>query len=185
MGTQPMNSMISTRGASLTAAFGLMLVLITGCVTRRFTIDSYPQGATVYKDNTPIGMTPVDSSFIYHGKYKFTLVKDGYETLTVDQPVHAPWYAYPPFDFITENIWPFEIRDHRKLTYSMEPRRVVTHEEALQKASTLRLKGQNLQPIYPVTDSVQPSREPGSGTTPGILPLPAQTDNGSRSPTTP
>jgi len=158
-------------------------IFILGCVTRRFTVDSYPQGATVYKDNTPIGMTPVDSSFVYHGKYKFTLVKDGFETLTVDQPVQAPWYAYPPFDFITENMWPFEIRDHRRLTYTLEPRRVVTHEEAVQKASALRSRGQTLVPLNNSSEPVQPVRDPEIGSAPGIQPLPSQQDNSSKSPT--
>lgn len=180
-----MSCINSVRAFVFAIFMGLLILFTAGCVTRRFTIDSYPQGATVYKDNTPIGMTPVDSSFVYHGKYKFTLVKDGYETLTINQPVPAPWYAYPPFDFITENIWPFEIRDHRKLTYSMEPRRVVTHEEAAQKAALLRSKGQNLQPINPTNNSVQPSREPESSAIPGVLPLPAQSDNSSRSATAP
>lgn len=180
-----MRSIKAMHATSLGGILVLATLVLSGCVTRRFTIDSYPQGATVYQDNSPIGVTPVDSSFVYHGKYKFTLVKDGYETLSVDQPVPAPWYAYPPMDFIAENMWPFELRDHRRLTFALEPRRVVTHEEALQKASALRARGQTLQPIHPVTDSVQPSRQPGDGTVPGVLPLPAQIDNGSRSPTMP
>ena len=91
---------------------GGIILIVSGCVTRKFTVDSFPQGATVYRDGNPLGITPVDDSFVYHGKYKFTLVKEGYETLTVDEPVHAPWYAYPPLDFFVENVWPFEIRDH-------------------------------------------------------------------------
>jgi hypothetical protein len=155
---------------------GGIILIVSGCVTRKFTVDSFPQGATVYRDGNPLGITPVDDSFVYHGKYKFTLVKDGYETLTVDEPVHAPWYAYPPLDFFVENIWPFEVRDHRRLTYNLEPRRVVTHEEALLKASALRAHGQTVQPLPGNPEPVQPSRETVPGTTPGIQPLPAQSN---------
>src|SRR4029079_3330210 len=73
-----------------------------GCVDRRFVIESNIPNAQVFIDNKPIGAAPAYSSFEYYGYYTVSLVHPGYETLT--QPVHvvAPWYAYPPFDFLTE-----------------------------------------------------------------------------------
>ena len=67
----------------------------TGCVEQRYVIYSDPPGAMVYRNGDPIGYTPVDDTFVYYGKYHFTLVKDGYETLQVDQDIPAPWYEFP------------------------------------------------------------------------------------------
>ena len=43
-------------------------------------------------------------SFIYYGTREIRLVKPGYETLTVNQPIPAPWYQIPPIDFASENL---------------------------------------------------------------------------------
>ena len=37
----------------------------------------------------------MDDHFVYYGNYHFTLIKDGYETLQVDQDIPAPFYEYP------------------------------------------------------------------------------------------
>ena len=66
-----------------------------GCVERQMTIRSDPPGALVYVDGYEIGITPVITPFTYYGQRKIRLVKDGYETLTVIQPVPPPWYEFP------------------------------------------------------------------------------------------
>ena len=80
------------------------LVCLPGCVQRRMTIRSNPPGALVYVDNHEIGVTPVSTSFLYYGTREIRLVKDGYETLTVLQPMLPPWYQIPPLDF-SRRIW--------------------------------------------------------------------------------
>ena len=60
------------------------------------TIRSNPPGALVYVDDYTIGVTPVSTSFIYYGTRKIRLVKDGYETLTVMQPISPPWAKTTP-----------------------------------------------------------------------------------------
>ncbi len=117
-------------------------VAATGCVERRFVIESVPPGAQVFRNGQPIGFTPVDDAFVYYGKYQFTLVKDGCETLHVVQDVPAPWYQIPPIDFISENLVPFKIRDRRPFVYQLQPRRAVSSGEVLQRAQDLRGQGQ-------------------------------------------
>ena len=56
------------------------------------TIRSNPPGALVYVDDYEVGITPISTSFIYYGQRRIRLVKDGYETLTVMQPIPPPWY---------------------------------------------------------------------------------------------
>ena len=88
------------------------------------TIRSNPPGAYVYIDNYPIGVTPVGTDFVYYGKRQFRLVRDGYETLTVDQKVRAPWYQWFGIDFISENLIPYNIRDEQTLNFQMVPQQI-------------------------------------------------------------
>jgi hypothetical protein len=110
----------------------------SGCVRRRMLIRSNPPGALVYVDDYEIGRTPIATNFTYYGQRKIRLVKDGYETLTVMQPVRAPWYQIPPLDFFSENLTPAEIRDEQAFTYNLTPQVIVPPDELLSKAQRLR-----------------------------------------------
>jgi hypothetical protein len=118
---------------------------LTGCVERRLMIRSNPPGALVRVDGYEIGTTPVATSFIYYGTREIQLVKDGYETLTVKQPIPAPWYEYTPIDFVSENLIPGEIRDERALDYQLVPQRIVPTEQLLNRADELRRGGRTPQ----------------------------------------
>jgi hypothetical protein len=106
------------------------------------TIRSNPPGALVYVDDYHVGTTPVSTNFTYYGTRKIRLVKDGYETLTVMQPIATPWYEIPPLDFFTENLLPGELRDRRTLSYQLRPQTVVRTEQLLGRAEQLRARGQ-------------------------------------------
>jgi len=129
------------RGLVVLAAV-VWLGALPGCVQRRLMIRSNPPGALVYVDDYEIGTTPVSTDFTYYGTRKIRLVKDGYETLTVLQPVPAPWYEIPPLDFFSENLVPGEIRDRRVLTYQLRPQMVVPTDQLLQRAQGLRTAAQ-------------------------------------------
>ncbi len=139
--------------------------LLGGCVERRFVIYSDPPGAIVYENGQPLGAAPADNHFVYYGTYRFTLVKDGFQTLVVDQPVPAPWYEFPGLDFISENLVPWTIRDVRRFTYTMQPMQVANPTELLNQAQGLRNQGQALQP--PPTAPLPPG-----GGLPAAAPLP-------------
>ncbi|MBN1588863.1 MAG: PEGA domain-containing protein [Pirellulales bacterium] len=106
------------------------------------TIRSNPPGAMVYVDDYDVGTTPVSANFTYYGTRKIRLVKDGYETLTVMQPMPTPWYEIPPLDFFTENLLPGELRDRRVFTYQLRPQMVVQAEHLIGRAEQLRARGQ-------------------------------------------
>ena len=132
----------SFRGSSSLSAWILAALVVcacgTGCVRRRMTIRSNPPGALVYVDDYEIGTTPISQDFIYYGERKVRLVKDGYETLTVMQSIPTPWYQIPPLDFVTENMIPGKIRDHRTFNYQLTPQRIVPSEQLLSRAENLR-----------------------------------------------
>jgi hypothetical protein len=102
------------------------------------TIRSNPPGAVVYIDDQQIGTTPVSTSFTYYGTRKFRLVKSGFETLTTLQKIQPPWYQVPPLDFVSENLLGREFRDERILDFTLEPQRIVSTTELLNRANGLR-----------------------------------------------
>ena len=129
--------------------------LLAGCVERRYVITSDPPGAIVYKSGQPLGATPVDDHFIYYGKYDFMLVKEGYETLRVEQDIPTPWYEVFPLDFISENIVPWPITDVRRFHYQLQPRQQVQTDQLLREADALRNRGRAVGTPVPLPPKPQ------------------------------
>ena len=155
---------IPCRGALWIALVVVGWAASAGCVHRRFTVRSNPPGARVFVDGYEIGTTPVSHDFVYYGTRKIRLVKDGYETLTILQPIPTPWYDLPGIDFISENLIPNEIRDHRVLDFQMQPQVIVPTEQLMGRADELR---RSRNPNVP-TAALVPQGDPSQG----ILPDP-------------
>jgi len=158
-----------------------VLATAVGCVQRRMTIRSNPPGALVYVDDYQIGTTPVSTDFIYYGTRKIRLVKDGYETLTVRQPFPIPWYEIFPLDFVTENLWPWEIRDERVVDLAMTTTASIPPESVVARAEQARLSAGSLPapataPVVQQPVVVQPMPAPQPLPPPGgglVLPPPS------------
>jgi hypothetical protein len=156
----------------------MLLALESGCVERRITVRSNPPGAQLYVDDYEIGTTPCSVSYTYYGTRKIRLVKDGYETAVVNQPIPTPWYQYFPFDFVTENLVPGHIRDERVVTYQMQPVMQVPSDQLVARAEALRQNGRlgaaaNAQ-VRVTPPTVMPTA-PAFGTPPNSLPAPTET----------
>jgi hypothetical protein len=147
-----MSSELRRRLATL--ALLAVLALATGCVERRFVVNSDPAGAIVLVNGRPLGASPADDHFVYYGNYHFTVIKDGYETLQVDQYVRPPWYEYPVLDFISENMVPWMIRDVRRFHYSMLPLQVPNARKLQDDAAALRSRGQAVPSPVPAPTPV-------------------------------
>jgi hypothetical protein len=152
-----------------------MLFAISGCVQRRLTIRSNPPGARVYVGDEEIGTTPVSTDFVYYGTRKIRLVKDGYETMVVNQPIPAPWYQIPPIDFVSENLVPGEIRDERVVNFQLVPLQPAPTDQILARAEQLRATGAPaMTVIAPSVVSPGVSLPSPAGTAPAeVLPEPA------------
>jgi hypothetical protein len=107
-------------------------------VRRRLNVNSNPQGALVYVDNQQVGVTPCSVDFTYYGTREIRLIKPGFETLTVNQPIPAPWYQYIGFDFISENLVATKIRDNRTVNYNLAPQLIVPTQELIDRGNQLR-----------------------------------------------
>lgn len=129
--------LVPTPRILLVSALAIVLGL-PGCVRRRMTIRSDPPGALVYVDEQEIGTTPVSTRFTYFAARKIQLVKDGYETLTVKQRFPPPWYEIPPLDFISENLWPHDLRNEHLVNVQLQPQQLIPSDKLLERAEALR-----------------------------------------------
>ncbi len=109
-----------------------------GCVHRRVTINSYPQGALVKVDGRDIGYTPASFDFTWYGTREVQLLMDGYETHTEMINVNTPWYQTIPLDFISDNFLGRHTTDHRQFSFQMQPKQVDMSSDVVQRAGSLR-----------------------------------------------
>jgi len=103
------------------AAAAILSTLVSGCVERRYTIRTDPPGALVVVNGEEIGPSPASRNFYYYGKREITLIRDGYKTQTIIEPISAPWWDNLITEFFTENIVPVTLRDERNFTYKLTP----------------------------------------------------------------
>lgn len=122
---------------------------------------SNPPGALVYVDNQQIGTTPCGVDFTYYGTREIRLVKSGYETLSINQPIPTPWYQIPGIDFVSENVIPWRIRDDRVVNFNLSPQRMVPAEELICRGQQLR--AQAGQPVVPASATFVPPSDPYTG----------------------
>jgi len=137
---------VSTKATNQPQKIGLWLLLAAvvllnpGCLRRRMTVRTNPPGAQVYVDRQLIGSSPASTSFLYYGTRHIEVVADGYRTEKVLRQLNPPWYQLPPLDFITETLWPGDIRDERIIYITMVPEQPIASEELNARANTLRLQ---------------------------------------------
>jgi hypothetical protein len=102
------------------------------------TVRTSPPGATVSIDNQLIGTSPAATSFVYYGTREFRIEKDGYRTETIRRKIKPPWYQFPVVDFVSETLWPGEIRDERIIDVELVPAPPENSTEVLGRAEYLR-----------------------------------------------
>jgi hypothetical protein len=136
---------------------------LSGCVDRRYVITTDPPSAVVFRNyNQSLGPTPADDHFIYYGKYHFTIVADGFQTLQVDQEIPTPWYEYFPIDFFAE-LLPYRIEDVRRFHYKLEPLQPPDLKQLLDQGQALRNQGKSLgTPPPPSPATAMKQAESGS-----------------------
>ncbi len=153
-------------------------VLGGGCVERQYVIltDGGPTpqataGAIVLENGRYAGPTPLIRPFQYYGRYKFTIIRDGYEILAVKENIKAPWYQYFPLDFVSENLIPWTIRDRREFVYTLRPLQIEPPEAVLGRATQMRADGQSIgTPLPPSQGVVPPPGHPAQVLPPGQVP---------------
>lgn len=160
----------------------LAVCCATGCVDRKFVVESNVPNAQVYIDNKSVGAAPAYSTFDYYGYYTFMVVHPGYETVIQRRKIATPWYSYPGLDFISDVLLPFHIRDTRRIYIELHEATPTRTDDVLNRADALRQRGMLLptpdRPAEPRPGTnpaprppvIQPPVDPAPG--PGVVPGP-------------
>ncbi len=124
--------------AGIVVGISLAVILLAGCVERKLTINTEPQGAKAILNDQDIGVSPVTVPFNWYGDYWVRINKDGYETLNTHRELKAPLHDYPPFDFFAEILYPGRIVDAYEWTFDLAPKEYPTREELIESGDSLR-----------------------------------------------
>jgi hypothetical protein len=130
----------------------LFCALAIGCVERRMTIRTNVDGqggALVSIDDQEVGYSPVSTGFTYYADREIRLIKDGHETVTLVQPIDAPWWDSLFLEFFVENLWPFTVRDDREFHYELPPTAPVSTGEVIQRGQQLRSEAYSGAEVLP------------------------------------
>jgi hypothetical protein len=118
----------------------ILSLLLTGCVERKLTINTEPQGAIVALNDEEIGISPVTVSFEWYGDYDVRISKEGFQTLKTHHKLKGPWYDRFPFDFLANCLYPKRIVNSYEWTFTLAPQTQPNREELIEDA--LKLKKQ-------------------------------------------
>ena len=116
----------------------IAVVILSGCVERKLTINTRPQGALVVLNDEEIGQSPVTVPFEWYGDYCVRISKEGYETLNTHRRLKGPWYDRFPFDFFAQLIIPNRIVDSYEWTFELEEKQQISREELIKNAKELK-----------------------------------------------
>ena len=123
---------------AITVLSMFLLTVLAGCVERKLTINTKPEGALVVLNDEEIGESPVSVSFNWYGDYCVRISKEGYETLNTHRDLKGPWYDHFPFDFFAEIVNPSRIVDSYEWTFELSPRQQISRDELIQNANELK-----------------------------------------------
>jgi len=118
--------------------FGMLAVFTGGCVERRLTINTEPQGALVALNDEEIGISPVTVEFNWYGDYKVRLIKDGYEIVNTHRKLDAPPHDGFPLDFFYEVLWPGQVVDEYEWTFALNKLQPPSRQELIEASQALR-----------------------------------------------
>ena len=107
---------------------------LAGCVERKLTIFTEPQGALVTLNDEEIGESPTTVNFQWYGDYNVRISKEGYETLSTHRELKGPWYDEFPFDFFAQIVNPNRIVDAYEWTFELAPKRQISRDELIRNA---------------------------------------------------
>lgn len=123
---------------------GLLTVsaaLSAGCIERTVSINTEPQGATVFLNDEEVGQTPVRVPFTWYGDYDLIIRKDGFKTVQTHHRIQTPWYQYPFIDIFSECFVPFTIHDdHVVDTIALQKYEAPIKDELLYRSGEMRAR---------------------------------------------
>jgi len=130
--------MAKWNAAKLTVVGLITSLFLTGCVERKLTINTEPQGAIVVLNDEEVGTSPVTVSFEWYGDYNVRITKEGFATLKTHRMLKGPLHDRFPFDFFAEIVNPKRIVDSYEWTFTLDPQTQPDREQLLKNAQELK-----------------------------------------------
>ena len=116
------------------------VLIFSGCVERKLTINTEPQGALIVLNDEEIGVSPVTVGFNWYGDYKVRASMQGYAILNTHRELEGPLYDKFPFDFFAEILWPGRIVDEYEWTFEMVAYTAPDREQLIEAAREMKNK---------------------------------------------
>jgi hypothetical protein len=116
----------------------LLAITASGCVERKLTINTIPQGGLVTLNDEEVGVAPVTVAFNWYGDYNVRVGKEGFETLNTHRELKAPMRDHFPFDFFAQILWPDRLIDEYEWTFELAPYVKPDREKLIQHADETR-----------------------------------------------
>ena len=123
---------------ALLAVSLIATIILNGCVERKLTINTEPQGALVILNDEEIGTSPVTVSFEWYGDYNVAIRKEGFETLKTHRKLERPLHDKFPWDFFAQILNPKRIVDSYEWTFKLKEKTQPTREELIKDAEELK-----------------------------------------------
>ena len=115
-------------------------ILLTGCVERKLTINTEPQGALIVLNDEEVGISPVTVAFNWYGDYTVRINKEGFQSLDTHKNLKRPMRDVFPFDFYYEVLTPKKYVDQYEWTFALAPYKPADRNELLKAAQTVKEK---------------------------------------------
>ncbi|NUN50316.1 MAG: PEGA domain-containing protein [Candidatus Brocadiae bacterium] len=126
------------RVAGRAALLVLLGAAAAGCVERELRVESDPPGADLYIDGVKAGTTPHVEPFTFYGARRLTFRLDGHVPQETVVPIRPPWFQVLPLDFFFELLWPWTLRDERRVSVVLEPLSEADPEALIERARSWR-----------------------------------------------
>jgi hypothetical protein len=118
--------------------FLLGFLTLSGCVERKLTINTRPEGAVVFLNDEEIGQSSVTVNFNWYGDYRVRIDKEGYETLNTHRELKGPWYDHFPFDFFAQIVIPNRIVDSYEWSFDLSAAKEINRNELIENARQMK-----------------------------------------------
>lgn len=119
---------------------GRDLLLLTGCVERRLTINTEPQGAIVTLNDQGDRGLAGDGAVQLVRRLLGPDRKDGYETLNTHRKLKSPLYDHPPLDFFAEILYPGRIVNAYEWTFDLAVKQYPSRDELIEQGQSLHTR---------------------------------------------
>ncbi|MFT3785537.1 MAG: PEGA domain-containing protein [Tepidisphaeraceae bacterium] len=129
--------MFKRRSIALLISGVLVVMSGGGCVRRKLSVTSQPEGALVTIDGVEAGRTPFETDFTWYGFHEVEVRKEGYAPAIERRRMIAPWWQWPPFDLVAE-LMPWQPTDRQSMAFELKPRPEIADAELLARGSAMR-----------------------------------------------